>query len=463
VDVKKTVSALGVLATLAASMGSPGPARVDSTAHAGEVSFVSGGETLRGVVYAPPRNGQRRPAMVLVSASGPTLPREAVRALVEPFTRAGIVTLTYEKRTAGYSATERSYSQLAEDALAGVRLLRERDDVDPARVGLWGVSEGGWVAPIAAARSAEVSFLVLVAASGVAPARQTAWKLENMLRRSGVAGSAPNELPLKATRLVAGLGQFPEADFDTAAVLRTVRQPVLAVWGSEDTAVPPAESMAVIRQALERGGNHQYSMKVFPSAAHPLFPVTDGLVDWSRYVDGFYRLVSDWLAGLPDGSGAAGVDPPPKQERVSRPIGPGAWYEAPWLQLAALIVFVLVFAGFLVTGVVRRLLRRERPVVRWPARLLAIAGLLVPVGLVAYIVLLLILQVPGGVMAGVPAPLLVLRLLIAIAIGAAVAVAVLAWRHRWRIGRGERVRLGLLLGAGVLLVPWAQYWGLLVG
>src|SRR5690606_34204846 len=58
-------------------------------------------------------------------------------------------------------------ADFANDALAAVRYLRSRADIDPARIGLIGHSEGGIVAPMAARRSDDVAFIVLLAGPGV--------------------------------------------------------------------------------------------------------------------------------------------------------------------------------------------------------------------------------------------------------------------------------------------------------
>lgn len=59
--------------------------------------------------------------------------------------------------------------ELAEDALDAVDLLVEEALVDPARVGLVGFSQGGWIAPLASNRSTNVSFVVTVSGSVATP------------------------------------------------------------------------------------------------------------------------------------------------------------------------------------------------------------------------------------------------------------------------------------------------------
>src|SRR3954454_11107902 len=202
---------LAIFLALALFSLTPGAA---SAAPAGlteqEVSFTNGEVTLHGTVLAPAGAGQRnRPGMVIVHGSGRNQ-REGYREEAESFARAGIVTLIYDKR-AGYSKTNRDYSALADDALAAVQTLRARSDVDPARVGMWGVSEGGWVAPLAASRSSEVGFLVTVGGPGTAPAQQQSWNLANRFADAGVSGSLANTVTDTGMRVFVGAGLFPEA------------------------------------------------------------------------------------------------------------------------------------------------------------------------------------------------------------------------------------------------------------
>ena len=127
-------------------------------------------EVLGGTVFSPAKDG-RHPAVILVHGAGPGQRSDLIEP-AERFARAGIVALAYDKRTVGYSAaTNRDFGLLAEDDLAAVRLLGLREDVDPARVGLWGISEGaGWVVPIAASRAPEeVAFVILVTGPIMSP------------------------------------------------------------------------------------------------------------------------------------------------------------------------------------------------------------------------------------------------------------------------------------------------------
>ncbi|MDN5857226.1 MAG: alpha/beta hydrolase, partial [Pseudonocardia sp.] len=181
------------------------------------------------------------PAMVLVTGAGPGR-RERLAAEADAFTRAGIATLAYDKRTVGYSLTERSYAQLADDAAAAAALLRTRPGIDPDSVGYWGLSEGGWVAPLAASRDPRAAFLVTVGANGGPPLVQQSWAERIKIEHAGVAGSLVDAYAYTAYRLISGFGMFPEPYYDPGPVLRSLRLPVLGVWGDRDVLTPPVQS-----------------------------------------------------------------------------------------------------------------------------------------------------------------------------------------------------------------------------
>ncbi len=431
-----------------------------------EVSFTgSGGVTLHGTVVAPPADGTRRPAVVMLQGAGPVT-RAEYRDEAEAYARRGLVVLVYDKRTAGYSSTHRDYSVLADDALAGVELLRARAEVDPAQTGLRALSEGAWVGALAAGRSPDVAFLVTVGAVGLSPARQQGWAYGEFLRHAGVSGSLGPALRDTALRQATAAGLFPEADYDPLPSWERVHQPVLALWGTEDREAAPVESSRLISRVLDRGGNTRYLVRFLPGARHNLRITRDGGFDRpDGLAPGGADLVADWIHGRPLPAGAAA----PVQERASVALAPLAWYESSWGQLGALLLFAAAFLGYPLTAVVRRLRRRPDAVpvpaaVRRSARLLALLGGLTVFGTLGYLLVLMLDAAAevGPVLAGRPLVWVMLQLLSAASVLTTIWTAVLAWRRRAELAGVVRARLGLLLGAGAVLLPWALYWRLLL-
>ena len=191
---------------------------------------------------------------------------------------AGIGVLTFDRRGEGESGGDASRGRFlmqAEDALAVA------DAVEAERVGLWGFSQGAWVAPLAATMSDRVAFLVLVASTGVSPAEQMAYATAEQVRRAGYDEAVvvrALELrrrfeervrqggrdPVLSADLLAALDEpwfghlfmppvllddegralwIEEMDFDPRPVVRRVRVPALCFFGASDSWTPVEESV----------------------------------------------------------------------------------------------------------------------------------------------------------------------------------------------------------------------------
>ena len=443
--------------------------------HEEEITFASGGVMLAGTVVFPEGEG-RYPAVVLVHGSGPG-PREQLRREAEAFARLGVVSLIYDKRTVGYSATgtgARSYDLLADDALAAVAALRGHRAVTPEAVGLWGLSEGGWVAPLAANRGDDVAFVVLVGSSGMPPAQQVAWSVETDMRHHGISGSVVEAFARTAWRVLAGTGGMAEGDHDPIPPLERLRQPVLAIWGELDRTALPAESAEITRAALERGGNQDYTIRFFAAAQHGMEASADGFTRGDALVSGYPELVGTWIHAVARGERAGpSSDPLPPQELRSRPLAPLAWWESEWAQLGVIALPLAAFVSYPLSALViaaARFVRRGGashgaavpvPGHRWASGLV-VSGLAAMIGFAAYFAYALIIaRSYGPLIGGVPLPWLGLQLL---AVAACVLAGLLArswWTHRAALTAPNRVRQGLLLAGAVVFAIWAGYWSLL--
>jgi hypothetical protein len=431
-----------------------------------DVSFPSAdGVILQGTVLTSKADHTPHPAIVMLGGAGPTT-REELQKEAEAFARRGIVVLIYDKRTVGYSMVERNFSLLTDDALAAVRILKERADVHPDQVGIWGLSEGAWVAALAASRSTEVTFVVTAGAVGMSPLRQQTWAYGEYLHRTGVTGSLYRTLQIRGMYLIKGLGLFASADYDTAPIWEKVSQPVLAVWGTLDREVAPEESAQMIREALVRGGNKHYMIRFIPDVRHNLNNTHNGGFDRIDSVPEDYgEIEAAWIKGLAANLPDVNVETAPRQERYTQPLPEPAWYDATPLQLSALGLLLAIFGSYPLGAIVLRLRgHRSVPPAKWQPRLLAAAGLTTVVGFTIYFLFLLITatNIIGPVFFGQPLPWLILRILAGITVLSAALITGLWWKQRIDMERAYKLRVGLLLAGTVIFVPWAIYWGLLI-
>jgi len=307
-----------------------------------EVSFANGTVPLRGTLFIPNSSGPH-PAVVFLHGSGPQTRESYIRYFADQFARNGFAALIYDKRNTGrtdiplWQQGGGSFADFADDATTAVRFLRGRSDaVDSRRIGLWGLSQGAWLAPLAAQRIEGVSFLVLLSGGGVTPARQELYDDEVKLRAGGFSESHISEA-MSLLRLANAyvrshtdadwervqrglarartepwfrlLDRFPlilprespawsdtDLDYDPRPVLTRLRMPVLVILGERDALTPTAETTRAIDAALRAAGNTSYAIRVVPRADHGLFVSTGGN-GWlgERPASGWVSDMIEWV------------------------------------------------------------------------------------------------------------------------------------------------------------------------
>jgi dienelactone hydrolase len=256
------------------------------------------------------------PAVVLVTGSGPQDRDECVygvrpfRQLADHLARHGIAALRYDDRGTASSTGDFKAAtavDFADDAEAAVRFLRARPEIDPKRVGVLGHSEGGLIAPMLAARTRDVAFIVLWAGPGLAMPEVDLQQTADMLRAEGATAAAIDTAVDHERRVIAALraakteaelrtalhaivaddgwvdGKVKEnwspwlrwyLDYDPAATLAKVRCPVLALNGGLDTQVAARTNLAAIKRAL--AGNPDVDIVELPGLNHLFQPTKTG-------------------------------------------------------------------------------------------------------------------------------------------------------------------------------------------
>jgi pimeloyl-ACP methyl ester carboxylesterase len=311
------------------------------------VVVESGGVRLAGTLTLP-AGPSPHPAVVLLHGGGP---QSRDFYWVAPFfARLGVAVLAYDKRGVGGSTGDwrsAGAADLAADALAAVDFLRSRPEIDPRRVGLYGSSNGGWVAPFAAARAPEkIAFLIARSASGLPERENVVYEVETDLRAHGFGADAIRQMRalhehdmalvrnggegwntyreelVKASaepwfplvRLPAKIFEMnaknqPKIEswiasekarwWQPADAWRKVRCPVLVQVGAADEYVPGERSVKIISEALRAGGNGDATVALLPGGNHALFELPGGstrnLAQVTRFVPGYFAQLGDWI------------------------------------------------------------------------------------------------------------------------------------------------------------------------
>ena len=315
--------------------------------HEEEVTFedAAGHAKLAGTLTVPQGAGPF-PAVVLVSGSGPNTRNEPIMShqlflvLADHLTRHGIAVLRYDKRGTGASTgdyAKATTQDFANDADAAAIYLRGRKEVDPAKVGLIGHSEGGLIVPMVAVADPKVDFIVMMAGPGVDGEKVLSEQGRLISKAMGLSDEKVAKSSALRDQLIAIVRTEPDPalaaakmravllapakaqgmsdaaidsqiaalntdwfryffNYDPAPTLRKVRCPVLAMIGSKDLQVPPDQNLPALRAAL--AGNPGAEVDELPSLNHLFQTAKTGAVgEYGEIEETMAPLALDTMTG----------------------------------------------------------------------------------------------------------------------------------------------------------------------
>lgn len=324
-----------------------------------EVSYENrlGGVKLAGTLTLPNRGGPN-PVVLLITGSGAQdrnetlLGHQPFLVLSDYLTRRGIAVLRVDDRGVGgstgsvYKSTTQDF---AGDVLAGVAFLKQQKEIDPKRIGHCGHSEGGVIAPMVAARSKDVAFIIMMAGTGVT-GDEIIYRQAGLIARAGGAPEAllkqiedgqrkafaiveqekdpaVAEKRLRALRDKA-IARLPEEQrkssagqdtvfkaqvdaylapwfryfltLDPRIALRQVHCPVLVLNGEKDMQVDPKQNVPEVEKALKEAGNRDVTVRISPSLNHLFQTSTTGSPSEYEKIEetispSALKLIGDWI------------------------------------------------------------------------------------------------------------------------------------------------------------------------
>lgn len=260
--------------------------------------------------------------------------------LIPYFLAHGMVVLTYDQRGAGLSSGSWQFAgpdAKADDVVATLRSLAGDRSIDFHRIGLWGVSYGGFVAPVVAQRYPLAFMILLSAWSGpipdqelylvrqqlerghrfspqqIAAALAFVRRMHNCLATNcgrqqvaedvrwaktqpwfSVTGISPVPLP---ESVLAGLRA--STVYDPTPVLERTTIPTLALFGSLDRNVNARTSERSFRADFAKSGMKDVTFRMFPGADHHLELSRTGYdgdeIQPTRYPSGYPEIMIQWL------------------------------------------------------------------------------------------------------------------------------------------------------------------------
>ncbi len=299
-----------------------------------ELIIKNGIYNLKGSLLTPSGNGPFK-CIILTHGSGPEL-RDENRGLAYNFISKNIAAFIYDKR--GSTNPESNdwnvaFEENANDALAAATLVSMQKTIDPDNIGIYGHSQGGWVAPLAASKSGIFKFLVISAGNVVNPVEQHLWYGTNLNRYVGVteadiqaiydyrvikyeAAITGNTSKYDSATTIAktkpwffrtgdGLpgGTFWKENgyYNTAPALSKLQIPTLIISGAEDKYSDTERNNKLFAEIFQTSGNNKVTIKTFPNTNHAFLITTTGYPDEKeihnlyKFAPGYLNYLSDWV------------------------------------------------------------------------------------------------------------------------------------------------------------------------
>ena len=302
-----------------------------------EVSFANGDAHLEGTLVLPEGYSRKTPVLIFVTGSGQEDRDETIfehkpfAVIADALGRAGIATLRFDDRGVGGSTGDvanATTEDFRDDALAGIKLLRERFD----KVGVIGHSEGGTIALMLAAEG-QVDFIVSLAGMAVSGLETIVAQSRVSLESAGYTGDTVDkycEAVGKAAYVRVHGGRMPFPDeldlpdelkqnyqqvlrqiqipwmikflsLDMRPLLGSITCPVLAINGTKDIQVEHESNLGALRSGLP--ANSRNKIEAIEGVNHLFQHCTSGTVAEYRQIEETIApealdLIVNWLSAF---------------------------------------------------------------------------------------------------------------------------------------------------------------------
>jgi len=248
-----------------------------------EVVFESHGARLAGSIVLP-KDSNIRAAIAFVHGSG----KQARNlGLANHFASEGIAALVYDKRGAGNSGgeyeanqnvSEKNISLLADDAAAALDALAKHPSLKGVPLGFGGISQAGWIAPIAAERNPKAKFLVLWSGPVCKVSEEDIYS--KFTNDKNEMAAPPYRVALESRKEKYIWPDFLGKDTDPAEALAKLTIPGLWIYSDNDGSIPVDLSIANLQKL--RSAGHIYDYVLFSGLGH-------------NNMDGTFAAATDWI------------------------------------------------------------------------------------------------------------------------------------------------------------------------
>jgi dipeptidyl aminopeptidase/acylaminoacyl peptidase len=314
-----------------------------------EIQFESAHFKIVGDLHIPDLE-RKHPVIIFVHGDGPAR-RSYSRSpnqIMTSFLEIGFACFYYDKPGYGESTGDFTRGKLFEERASiltdAVNVLKKHPAINPKQIGLWGISQAGYVMPKAMAKTKDINFMIAISCPAMDSIDQSAYLVEKQILCEGydkteaekarqcyrqrahaktyaeyleaaeflaqneVVSSFLNWGRILSEEQFSPLLPSNEGLFNPITLIEKVTIPVLAVFGEKDTQIDPFQGAEAYEKALKKAGNQFYRVELFPDADHGIMIAETGCMKERRerwrssdshgFAPGFIELMQNWLEAL---------------------------------------------------------------------------------------------------------------------------------------------------------------------
>jgi pimeloyl-ACP methyl ester carboxylesterase len=310
-----------------------------------EITFYSGDFKLVGELKLP-RGNELHGVVIFVHGDGPNdrTSGGSYPPIMERMLSAGFATFAWDKPGTGESTGSLIRSELfmqrAGIVLDGIEVLKKHPSINQNMIGLWGISQAGYVMARVLEESKDIEFMIAVSCPGEASVAQTSYLISRQAICAGIDSAEARKIErlYEAAERAQTYGEYvnykskidsfpalekmgikmrvrPENEwekpdlngkyyFDPMKIVEKIKITVLVFFGEKDTQADPVQGVAAWRKAFEKAGNKNYQIELIPGVDHCMFISKTGCLEEAfnrevtRYEPLFLNIIEEWLLNI---------------------------------------------------------------------------------------------------------------------------------------------------------------------
>lgn len=246
------------------------------------VKFESNGVKLKGTIYSP-----EKPYAAIVFVHGSGMQKRNL-SIAKQFANRGIAAFVYDKRGVGksegkyeseHSVSEFNLKLLATDSKSAINLIAKDSRFKNIPLGLTGISQAGWIIPIATVKNKLIDFILLWSGPVCKVSEEDIYSKYTNDKDFKSIPTYDEALKSRKTKYI--WPSFLGEDINSSLYLEQIEIPGLWIFGGQDGSIPVDLSVNRLNTLINNGKKYEYI--IFPNLGHNNIPQTfNYAVDWIK-------------------------------------------------------------------------------------------------------------------------------------------------------------------------------------